>query len=454
MKNKNEKMGLLIIAFAFIFLFNPNFNIVDILPDFIGYALLSVGLSKLADMNDDIAAAHKGFSRALVLDLIKIGALFLVFGTQNPEEQKTMLLLVSFVFAVAELIVLIPAYKSLFGGLMGLGYRFDNTSILGSHYNRKKNRTENIRLFTYVFLIVKSAGYALPEFAVLSTQSYDEFSSALYLYDYIGLLRSFAIIVSLIGGLVWLCLIESYFGRIRKDKPFMAGIVGEYNEKILPKTSLFIRKSVKNMSLFFFAAAILCLDFRIESFNVLIDTLAAVSLLICFFTVRKYIGTVRGALLPFLTYAVLSLAAVVTEFSFFTNHYYSKIFRSDEAFASYRTMLLFAAFDVLAFLFAVWGMGNMLRQVIKEHTGFYVPTATINTKEKVEKVHKELNTKVYLFYGAALICAATDAFYDFFAHTIKFAGLVNTLGVLVFICAVFNACYAIGDEVEAKYMLD
>ncbi len=454
MKNKTEKMGFGIIAVAFVFLFNPNFNIVDILPDFIGYAFLTLALSRLSYMNEDIATAHKFFSRALVLDLIKIGALFLVFGMGNPEEHNTMLLLVSFVFAASELVLLIPAYKSLFGGLMGLGYRFENTAVLGSRNNRKKNRTESIRLFTYLFLTVKSAAYTLPEFAVLSTQSYDEFSGTLYLYDYVGLLRGFAIIISLAVGFAWLCRIEAYFSRIRKDKPFMAGIIPEYNEKILPKTSLFVRRTVKNMSLFFFTAAILCLDFRLESFNILIDTFAALALVICYLKVRKYIAVGKSALGCFVTYAAVSLAAVVTEFSFFGEHYYGKIFRSEEAFSSYKTMLLFAAFDALAFLLAAWGMGKMLRQVIKDHTGFFVPSSSVNVKEKVEKVHKELTVKVYLFYGAALIAAATDVFYDFFAATVKFAGFVNILGTLVFICAVFNACYAIGDEVEAKYMLD
>lgn len=454
MKSKNTKMGLTLIGVAFVFLFNPNFNIVDILPDFIGYAFIAVALSRLSYMNEDIAIAHKGFSRAIILDLVKIGALLLVFGTGNPEEQNTMLLLVSFVFAVAELIVLIPAYKSLFGGLMGLGYRFENTSVLGSRHKGKKNRTEVARLFTYLFLTVKTAAYVLPEFAVLSTQSYDEFSSTLYIYDYIGLLRSFSIIVSLVSGIVWLCLIESYFARIRRDEPFMRGVVGEYNEKILPKTSLFVRRAVKIMSLWLFAAAVLCLDFRLESFNVLIDTFAALALIICCLSLKKHVAVKRRVLVSFVCYAAVSLAAAATEISFFANHYYSKIYRDDVAFSSYKTMLLFAAFDALAFLLAAWGIGKMLRGVIKDHTGFFVPTSAINVAAKVETVHKELDAKVYLLYGAALVAAATDVFYDFFASTLRFAGLVNIIGSLVFVCAVFNVCYAICDEVEAKYMLD
>ena len=456
MNVKNKKMGLAWLVFSFIFLFNPNFNIIDILPDFIGYIFLCLGLSRLCDMNEDIAVAQKGFSRALVADLLKIGAMLVVFSSQNPEEQGTMLLLISFVFSVVELIILIPAYKAMFGGFIGLGYKFDNVSVLGNAKRRRMNRTETVRLFTYVFLIIKSCAYSLPEFAVLTTQNYDDLSHTNHLYDHIGLLRAFAILVSLVVGVVWLCKIEAYFARIRKDEGFILAIRGDYEQNILPKESIFVRKSVKLMSLFFFAAALLCLDFRLESVNVLVDPLAAIALLLSFFAVRKHIASVKKAIAPFLFYLVASLAAVVTEFKFFAidKYYYSMIFRSEEAYASYKTMLVFSAVDALGFLFAAFGMCYMLHRIIKEHTGFCAPYASVNLDSKAAIVHKELDVKVYLLFGAAVIAAATDVFYDFNAHSVRFAGLVNTVGTLVFICAVFNVCFAVIDEVEAKYMLE
>ena len=212
MKEQKKIFRFSLLALAFVFLFNPNLNIVDILPDFIGYALLCIFLSKLSDMNEDIAVATKGFLRAFFVDVAKLASIFLVFGNQNPQEQNTLLLLLSFVFAVLELLILFPAYKALFNGFITLGYKFPNTAVLGKvSANAKANHTERARLFTFIFLIVKTAMYTLPEFAVLSTHSYDEFAATLYIYDYVGLLRAFAIIVCLVVGIIWFVHIRAYF---------------------------------------------------------------------------------------------------------------------------------------------------------------------------------------------------------------------------------------------------
>lgn len=454
MKNKNKCLGLSSIIWAFVFLFNPNLNIVDILPDFIGYAIICASISKLADMNEDISTAHKGFTRALFVDVIKFVCIFVVFATSNPNEQNTLLLLVSFVFAVVELFLLIPAFKALFSGITQLGYKFENRAILGrqGHISRK-NYTEKIAALTYGFLIVKVSAYVLPEFAVLSTHSYDELSGASFLYDYVGLLRFFAIVVGLIMGIVWLCRAASYFSRVSKDKIFTEALVDCYNKTVLPRESLFVKKAVKLISLLFCVAAAMCIDFRMDSFNIIIDTIAAIILIISAILTKKYVGKRSKTLLPFVVYAVVSLVAVVFEYRFFNEYFYGAIYRNDEAFAAYRVMLAWSVADAVAFLLAVFGMANMIGAIIKDHTGFAVPQNSVDVTDKIKKVHAELNKKVYLLYFFAVLAAASDLFYDFGAATFKFAGFVNTIFAFVFLCTVISVTNSVREEVESKYML-
>ena len=455
MKKQKNLFGFLPLSFAFIFLFNPNLNIVDILPDFFGYAIICAVLSKLADMNEDIAVASKGFMRALFADVIKVACIFVVFSTPNPNEQNTLLLLISFIFATLELLLLIPAFKALFGGLMTLGYKYPNTAILGkANKNTNKNYTEKVRSLTFFFLIVKVAAYALPEFAVLSTQRYDDTSSTHYLYDYIGLLRSFAIIFCLVVGVIWFLHIRAYFSRVAKDKEFVAALTEEYNVNVLPRESLFARKAIKLISLLFCVAAILCIDFRLDNYNVIVDTIAAIVLIISALATKKYTGKPSKTLLPFVVYAVASLVSQMFEYSFFTEYYYGAIWRNDAAFFAYRMMLMWAVIDALAFLFAVYGMVNMLREIVKNHTGFSVPGASLNVGDKIERVHDSLTKKTYLLYVAAILLAASDLFYDFFAATINFVGLINVVFNLVFITVVISVTGNIKEEVESKYMLE
>ena len=42
-----------------LFLFNPTVNLIDVLPDVIGYLLILKGLYKLADLNGKIKAARQ-----------------------------------------------------------------------------------------------------------------------------------------------------------------------------------------------------------------------------------------------------------------------------------------------------------------------------------------------------------------------------------------------------------
>ena len=62
-KAKNKKrISFTAIAVSFVFLFNPNISIIDFLPDFIGYIILTVALINLADLNDTFWEAQKSLS--------------------------------------------------------------------------------------------------------------------------------------------------------------------------------------------------------------------------------------------------------------------------------------------------------------------------------------------------------------------------------------------------------
>ena len=117
-------------------------------------------------------------------------------------------------------------------------------------------------------------------------------------------------------------------------------------------------------------------------------------------------------------------------------------------------MLAFAVIDAVAFLVATYGMVNILRHVISNYTGFSVSGASINVGDKVKKVHNTLTKKTYLLYAAAVLAAIADLFYDFFAASINFAGLINVVCSLVFIVVVISVTSDVREEVESKYMLE
>lgn len=83
-----------------LFFLNPNVEIIDILPDFIGCALLLWGTRRLCACSEKGAAAGKAFRILLLLNLAKTISLLLFFIIS--ESEMTWMLLLTSVFGILE----------------------------------------------------------------------------------------------------------------------------------------------------------------------------------------------------------------------------------------------------------------------------------------------------------------------------------------------------------------
>ena len=169
---KTKHINFFALGISFVFMFNPNINIIDLLPDFIGYIILCVALTPLSDINEHMAEAYAGFKRMIFIDAAKVLAFVWVFGISVTSEYNSSLMLWSFIFGIVELIFLLPAYVNLFKGFTGLGYFHENTAILGSKRGRGKNYTDKMRSFTVFFIAFKSVMSFLPELSDLTSTEY------------------------------------------------------------------------------------------------------------------------------------------------------------------------------------------------------------------------------------------------------------------------------------------
>ena len=99
-KKKDVSFGFLAIAWASVFFFNSNINIIDILPDIIGYIIISLALVSLSFLNEEISKAGRFFRYMIIVEACKFISLLWVFGLGRPDEQNTGTLLLTFVFAI------------------------------------------------------------------------------------------------------------------------------------------------------------------------------------------------------------------------------------------------------------------------------------------------------------------------------------------------------------------
>ena len=91
-------MGTGLIFIGFLFLINPDLITLDIVPDFIGYYLISRGLSRLALLEERIAVARKWAHLLALTSVLKLFSCSIAFPTAIESTRLT----VCFFFLVAE----------------------------------------------------------------------------------------------------------------------------------------------------------------------------------------------------------------------------------------------------------------------------------------------------------------------------------------------------------------
>lgn len=279
------------------FLFNPTVNLIDVLPDVIGYLLILKGMEKLSDLNGELDSAKRKFKAAAWIAAIKFLVMFL-----TPVMDSTWYLLFAFSFGVLEMIYGIPAFVELFGGISYLEMRhtrhrtrraesakprfggtFDKTEFEdGTAYfelyprrddeeappffeeripfpggterlgisdagfaSRMGDRTaylyesEEARIVSVIFLVVRAVCACLPEFtALFGTEPGAS-------RDYSGTRSVLAVLlaaVSLVFGIVWFIRMFRYFTVFRQDKPFVAALEEKYAAEILTDELLWTKR--------------------------------------------------------------------------------------------------------------------------------------------------------------------------------------------------------------------
>lgn len=465
---------MLMLCASFIFFFNPNVIVIDILPDFIGYMLLCGALLKLSDFNDTVGEAVGGFKKMILVDGAKWLAVMWIFGISSPDERTSSMLLWSFVFCVLEMIFAVPAFLKLFSGLSELGDVLENSAIHGRKTGNRKSYTERVSRFTVIFVSIKAFGAFLPELAdfgnvarrmrELGNMLYDPNKVFVNIYDFIGLLRGFAFIFTLVFGIVWLVKIMSYFKRVRKDSVFASGLSALYAERVSSKIGIFINRYVKTGFFILGAGIFLTLDLRLENINAIPDFLGGIFILaFALYMGKRAIANKWAITVMSAAYFFATCFSSYAENHFYSNYSFSAVLRDEEAASAYWTMVGAIAFSGILLIIFGFLLSMLLKQIIAEHTG-YVFGSLKNTEAEKRQI-KEAQSEIYrpfVFSLVALVLyVATDILnsfqaycYAYFKADFGYFAAINTAVGIVFFALTIKALGEIKDAVQIKYALE
>ena len=279
----------------------------------------------------------------------------------------------------------------------------------------------------------------------------------LNLYRYIGTMRALCFIPVFFMGIVWLIRMLCYVRRLRSDATLMEAMEDAYTEKVLPNAGMFIGRSVSMAFAALLIGAVLTLDFRLDSFNMLPDVLAFFGFLCFFLFLKRRTKLKKGLWVTALVlYGIFCTVSGIAEVVFFDRYSYGSLLRNDTALTFFVGWMGTEVVKALSFLLLGFAIFRSMHGVIREHTGYVMSThlhAEVIARH-VESVQRELKQYTYYMLAATVLYAAFDVAYAMLTPQYGFMGMLQTLCGLFWIATVWKAQSEIGTAVKTKYILE
>ncbi|MBR7101951.1 MAG: hypothetical protein IKC74_06675 [Clostridia bacterium] len=301
---------------AAIFLFNPLISIFDILPDFIGYYFLLRAFTPMSYIFDNASDLYDSVKRMMIIGIAKFFSVVLLFVTDT-----TMALVLSFSFAIVEILYGIGMFTKLFDVTSYVRMRYDSDA--------RTERAEKMKSFSIFFLIAKVAFALMPDLTALTIGNSD--LGKVNLTRFRPLLFLASAVIMLVIGSIWLARFVRFFKSAFSDA-LIERVGNEYDQQKLERPGIFEAKD------FMFSIKLLCIG-SIFLFDISIDNISffmdAVFSVLCIIAVRLLVkrGYVSAGKNEKRLFTVASIHAILN----FSNFIYSLIyFKHGDMFFVYR----------------------------------------------------------------------------------------------------------------------
>ena len=403
MKDRKHSIKFTLIIAALVILANPFYSLFDILPDFIGYAILFSVLLDISDIYPHFDEAKENFRKLMWINVSKIPFLILMnWVRQQHANESTLLSVIVFVYMIAELIFLIPGIARLFDGLRYVGERENLDDVLRAG---KRISLNKVFVFSMVFFIFRSVLSFLPELLFVPVSE----SRGHYLQNYreTALLCCCALVMLL--GIIWLFITIKYVLRL-KNSAGLSMIIKIKTEEV--GTALCTKKKIRGLYLILNLVAV-CVGFNIDlifdNVNILPDTVSAILFIFVCFTARKQANTkeFRTLLSLGFLYAIVSVISYSVNTSFLYEFDYSAIAKTDAAESAYLKVIILSALEEITFIILMIFFTKFIYKMIKKNTGYEY------NDRLTRDIHEKEKRKSIVFFVFAVLSSISSFMYTF-----------------------------------------
>ena len=210
-----------LVILALVFLFNPNINLIDILPDCIAYLLLILVIGTYAETVPYLAECKEAGIKLALVTVIKIPAFSVM--SSNMASGKDIVPLFTLVFAVLELILLYSMVDNGFKALEYIGERTDCTSVINP-FDLKKGKTftpEALKILTLIFFGARGILSVIPELFLLTPEDASLKKKLTEAYPAVIVT---SVLTALVIGAIWLYHALKYVKSIKSADDLLVAI--------------------------------------------------------------------------------------------------------------------------------------------------------------------------------------------------------------------------------------
>lgn len=435
-------MGIGYIIAGVVFLFNPMISTLDILPDFIGYLLILVGIYKIADITDKMKNIHRELLYLTGLSIFKTILLFVM-----TSDDQVLVLLFVFAFAIAETILMIPVFGKIFDGFEDVGIRHDGASMF--------TKISELRTLTYVFILIRALFTVIPEFRHLAATNYEGEISSYEMtgrIDYSYVLILLNILVVTMAGAIWLGMMISYLRRIRKDEEFLNRLNEYYINNILIDTNRFIVRRLAISMFLLMMGFVFLIDIFLDNVDVLPDFIGALFILSAVIVLQKDNPKNKILFSLVIVYIPLSLINWIYRIIFANNEYHVRNLQNAEVLSSYIALIAISFVASLVIIFILYYLKKLFTNMINSRVGFEYEEHFKTLIERQNQLIKKMNEKNTAIFIISIAFTFSKIVQTTLILLLPEYWMVHFFVQLVWIFNVYLFIREVYDEV--KYRLD
>lgn len=267
-------MGFALILFGLCFTFEPNFRMLDFLPDFIGMLLVIKGLAKLSKIDGNLFDAKKNAVHLFWISLAKI--LICMWANTGHTDY---LLPFTFAFCVLECIFMLSFFRNMYVGIEYTLQRCEGEKQL--------SKVSDAFSMAAIFTVVSRILLFIPQTIQIMAQNEEldltyKASRRLplsFIEPYVVLA---CFVLGLVLGIIYLCVTAKFFSGIIRNREYTLNLREKYSAEYLGDRERVVSDTLKGIYPIAAAGILFFLDFSVDAVGIIPNFLGFALLLWAF----------------------------------------------------------------------------------------------------------------------------------------------------------------------------